>query len=75
MFKKDDILTFSLEIEKLVKNTKMSYIDAVISYCDKSGLELETASKLVNGTLKSKLQIEAENLHFLEKKTTRKLPI
>ena len=75
MDKKDEILSFAMNIEKLVKEKGVGYIDAVILYCEQTGLETEVASKLIAGTLKSKIKIEAEGLNFLPKSTTRRLPI
>lgn len=72
---KEEITTFSLTIETLVKEKSVSYMDAIILHCDNTGLEIELASKLISGALKSKIKIEAEELHFLPKSNTIKLPI
>jgi hypothetical protein len=72
---KDEITTFSLNIETIVKEKKVTYMDAILLYCDNTGLEIELASKLVSGALKSKIKVEAEELHFLPKSNTNKLPI
>jgi hypothetical protein len=71
---KDEMTTFSLSIETLVAKKNIPYMDAVILYCEESGLEVELAAKLISGALKSKIQIEAEELHFLPKSNTTKLP-
>jgi Phage late-transcription coactivator len=71
---KDEITTFSLAIETLAKNKDVPYMDAVIMYCSEIGLEVEVAAKLISGALKSKIKIEAEDLHFLPKSNTVKLP-
>ena len=60
-------------IEELVQKTKMTYIDAIMFYCEENKLEPETAGKMVGGKLKQHIQEEAENLHLIEK--TSKLPI
>jgi hypothetical protein len=72
---KDEITTFSLTIEKLAKEKNTSYMDAVILYCEQTGFEVEVAAKLISGALKSKIKMEAEELHFLPKSNTAKLPI
>lgn len=72
---KDEVLTFSLNIEKLAKEKNTSYMDAIILYCEQTGFEIELAAKLISGALKSKIKIEAEELHFLPKSNTAKLPI
>jgi hypothetical protein len=75
MANKDEIHTFSLSIESLVKEKSIPYMDAIILYCEKTGLEIEIASKLISGALKAKIKIEAEELNFLPKSKTIKLPL
>ena len=64
---------FYIKIQKLVEQTKLSYMDAVLHYCDQNGMEPETAAQLVNSKLKAQIREEAEELNFLPK--TAKLPI
>lgn len=71
----DEINNFSLAIEELVYMKDIPYIDAIVMYCEETGFEIETAAKLVSGVLKSKIQIEAEDLHYITKSNTSKLPI
>lgn len=71
----EDINRFSMAIEELVYMKDIPYIDAVVMYCEQTGFEIETAGKLVSGVLKAKIQIEAEDLHYLAKNNTSKLPI
>ena len=70
----DDIQKFSMAIEEMVYMKDIPYIDAVIMYCEQTGFELETAAKLVSGVLKSKIKLEAEDLHFLKRSNTSQLP-
>jgi hypothetical protein len=72
---KDEINTFSINVEMLVKKNNMAYMDAIIMHCEQTGLEVELAAKLVSSVLKAKIQIEAEELHFLPKSNTAKLPV
>lgn len=72
---KDEMTTFSLSIETIVAKKNIPYMDAIITYCEETGLEVELAAKLVSGALKSKIQLEAEDLHFLPKSNTTKLPL
>ena len=60
-------------IEQLVQKTNMSYLDAIVHYCEENKLEPETAGKMVGGKLKQNIQDEAEDLHLIER--TSKLPI
>ena len=66
-------MIFMENIENLVQKTKMSYIDAVMYYCEENKLEPETACKMIGGKLKQNIQDEAENLHLIQR--TSKLPI
>ena len=72
---KDEMTTFSLNIETIVSKKNIPYMDAVLIYCEETGLEVELAAKLVSGALKSKIQLEAEDLNFLPKSNTTKLPL
>lgn len=71
----DDIQKFSMEIEEMVYMKDIPYIDAVCMYCEETGFELETAAKLISGVLKSKIKLEAEDLHYLKKSNTSQLPL
>ena len=64
---------FYIKIQELVEQTKLSYMDAVLHYCDQNGMEPETAAQLVNSKLKAQIREEAEELNFLPK--TAKLPL
>lgn len=66
---------FCLEIEELVWQHDIEYIDAVVLYCEKNGIEIETAASLIrmNANMKGKVQAEAEALNFLPK--ISRLPI
>ena len=64
---------FYTKIVKLVEDTKLSYMDAVMHYCDLNNMEPETAAQLVNTKLKAQIREEAEVLNFLPK--TAKLPL
>ena len=66
-------MVFMENIENLVQQTKMTYIDAVMYYCEENKLEPETAGKMIGGKLKQNIQEEAEDLHLIER--TSKLPL
>jgi hypothetical protein len=75
MATKEEITDFSMKIEELVWMKDISYMDAVVLYCEETGFEVEIAAKLISGALKSKIKLEAESLNFLPKSNTAKLPI
>ena len=64
---------FYTKIQALVIKTNLTYMDAILHYCDMNGMEPETAAALVNTKLKAQIREEAENLNFLPK--TAKLPL
>ena len=64
---------FYTKIIKLVEETKLSYMDAVMHYCDLNNMEPETAAQLVNTKLKAQIREEAEELNYLPK--SAKLPL
>ncbi|HIK66855.1 MAG TPA: hypothetical protein EYF95_02655, partial [Flavobacteriales bacterium] len=53
---------FYTTIIALVEKTKLSYMDAVLHYCDMNGMEPETAAQLVNTKMKAQIREEAEIL-------------
>lgn len=61
--------SFIQEIESLCKEKNIEYIDAIIIWCDINNLEIEYAADLIktNMVIKSKIQVEAENLNFLKR--------
>ena len=56
---------FSLEIEKIVKEKKISYMDAVLWYCEQNDIDPGTVSSLVSKSLKEKIKVEAVDLRLL----------
>ena len=71
-----DIITptkFSFLIEQIVQTKHISYMDACIDYCKEKEIEPNSIARLVNKSLKQKIQMEAEQLHFLPK--TNSLPV
>ena len=66
---------FGLIIEGIVREKKITYLDAVIKYCDENEIDTATVGPLINKSLKEKIQIEAEKLNLIEKSSTAVLPI
>ncbi len=64
---KDEMFKFQQEIETLVAETDYNYMEAIVEYCNLTGMEIELASTLVNKDLKAKIAIDAENLNMLPK--------
>ena len=67
---------FAEQIESLVlENKDMNYIDAIVHFCDKNSLDLESVPKLIPKPLKEKIKYEASELNFLKRRSRAKLPI
>ena len=61
---------FAEDIEYLVRDNKMNYIDAIIYFCECNGIDLESVPKLISKPLKEKIKYDAMELNFL-KRTSR----
>ena len=66
---------FALEIEKIVVEEKLNYIDAIVHYCEVNELEVESVTKLVSKPLKEKLKWDATRLNFMKRTSRAKLPL
>lgn len=66
---------FTQEIESMVKDSKMSYIDAIISFCENNNIEFDSVPKLISKPLKEKIKYEAMELNFLKRTSRAKLPL
>ena len=77
----DNFLTkekFASDIEYLVRDTNMNYIDAIVDYCTTKGLELESVGKLMSKPLREKVKRDADVLNYLKdsaNRSTARLPI
>ena len=63
---------FSVEIEKIVKDSNLNYIEAVVQFCEDKNIEFEGINKLISNPLKEKLKYEAQRLNFM-KQTSKAL--
>ncbi len=66
--------TFSMQIEELVCELKVPYMDAIVHYCERNDLEIETAAKLINNKIKQSIASEASDLNMMKEKI-QKLPV
>ena len=58
---------FSLEIENIAKEKRISHMDAVIHYCYENDIEPDTVGRLITKSLKEKIEANARDLNFLPK--------
>ena len=61
---------FSVEIEKIVKDSNLNYIEAIVQFCEDKNIEMDGINKLISKPLKEKLKYDAQRLNFM-KRTTR----
>ena len=66
-------IDISLDIEKMVSEKKITYMEAVLLYTEDIDGEIEMVSKLLNKSIKDKIEYEAQELNML--KRTGKLPL
>ena len=66
---------FSMEIEKIVAEEKLNYIDAICQYCEMNDIEIQSVSKLITKPLKERLKYDAIQLNFMNKTSRAKLPL
>ena len=66
---------FAIEIEKIVANEDLNYIDAIVHYCDTNSLEVASVTKLISKPLKERLKWDAIRLNFMKKTSRAKLPL
>jgi len=52
---------FFVKIQDIVADTSMSYMDAVLYYCESNNMEPETAGGLINGKLKQEFGKKLNN--------------
>ena len=66
---------FAIEIEKIVAEEQLNYIDAIIHYCESNSIEVESVTKLISKPLKEKLKWDATRLNFMKRTSRAKLPL
>ena len=57
---------FSKIIMDLAQEKEISYMDAIMDYCDKNNLEIESAAKLIIQKIKKQIKEEATVLNFMK---------
>tara|TARA_A100001011_G_C14028267_1_gene722445 strand:+ start:490 stop:708 length:219 start_codon:yes stop_codon:yes gene_type:complete len=66
---------FSLIIEGVVKDKRpITYMDAIIWYCEQNQLEVESVGRLISKSLKEKIQVEAAKANLIKIEKTGELP-
>ena len=70
---KELVNDFNKGCDDIVKDKELSYMEAVLDYANNSEIEPEAMAKMLNQSIKDKIEVEAQELHLL--KRTAKLPI
>lgn len=67
--------SFQSDVEDMCRSGDVPYIDAILTWCTKNSIEVETAADYIrrDPVLRSKIQVEAEELNVL--KRSARLPI
>jgi len=61
---------FSLYIEELVQEHRISHMDAVLKYCEDNLLEPEEIAAKINKALKEKIALNMQELNYLPKQAS-----
>jgi hypothetical protein len=67
---------FSLIIEGVVRDKRpITYMDAIIWYCEENELEVESVGRLISKALTEKIQVECSKANLLKIPEVGKLPV
>ena len=67
---------FSLLIEGVVRDKRpITYMDAILWYCEQNQIEVESVGRLISKALKEKIQVECTTANLLKLPEAGKLPI
>jgi Phage late-transcription coactivator len=59
--------TFSKEIERIVRDDKVTYFEAVCDYMSANNIEPETVPKLLSARIKEIIEAEATDLNLINR--------
>lgn len=67
---------FAEAIEAIVRaDPDQTYISAIVEYCEKNNLEVESITKLIPKPLKEKLRNDAQRLNYITHTKRASLPL
>ena len=61
-------------LDKMVRDKKMTYMEAILKYTDDVDCEIEMVAKLLNRSIKDKIEAEAYELNMMKDRSS-KLPL
>lgn len=59
--------SFSKEIERIVREEKVTYFEAVCDYISENNIEPETVPKLLTARIKEIIEVEATDLNMINR--------
>lgn len=57
---------FGQYIDEMVSRLKITYMDAVINYCNEVDIDIDSIGPLINQKLREKIQMEAEQANMIK---------
>ena len=67
-------LDFAHRIETIVIEKELTYMDAILHFCEEYEIEETVAASLISVPLRIKLESQVRSLHLVKKDNTLKLP-
>jgi len=61
-------------LDAMVRDKKISYMDAILKYTDDVDCEIEMVAKMINKSIKDKIEAEAYGLNMMKDRSSR-LPL
>lgn len=61
---------FSLHIEQMASEKRMSHMEAVLKYCEDNFIEPDEIKSLINKPLRDKIEIDMREANLLPKQAT-----
>ena len=61
-------------LDAMVRDKKISYMEAILKYTDDVDCEIEMVSKMINKSIKDKIEAEAYELNMMKERGS-KLPL
>lgn len=59
-------ISFANTIYTIAREKEITELDAILWYCNETGLEVEVAATLISAKLKECIEANAEDLHYLK---------
>ena len=66
-------IDLNITLEELVATKNITYMEAIVEYAHNIDVEIESVAKMLNQSIKDKIEKEAQDLNMLKK--TARLPL